>query len=300
MNNADRIPFAEFKGGQMLDPIAGAGLAKAAVDAIGSGSNTVAPGLIKRILGPSADEIGEALRRYTRYRVCNVERIIQRAENRSGGGSDGAAVHPRVAHAILEDGSYCDDELMAEYYGGVLAASRTPSGRDDRAVSWSSAVASLSSIQIRAHYLLYREWASRLYGVDDLYLGYADARQRARMDIELAEFISVLTGDSGLDAAALLSNSIAGLARISLLDADYSYGIRDATNASDSEFESVLRVKPSVVGLELYGWAQGLPGITPYEFVSKALAFNTKDAIPRLTKVTLSLLEKPATPTAGN
>jgi hypothetical protein len=41
----------------------------------------------------------------------------------------------------------------------------------------------------------------------------------------------------------------------------------------------------------LYGWAQGLPGITPYEFVSKALAFNTKDAISRLTKVTLSLLE---------
>lgn len=274
----------------MPDPIIGAALAKTVMNAAESEASKTVPSLFQRILGPAADEIGEALRRYTSYRVGNVERIVRRAEIRSGGASDNATVHPRVAHTILEDGSYSDDELMAEYYGGVLAASRTPGGRDDRAVSWSSLIAGLSAIQVRAHYLLYREWAARLHNVPGLYLGYAQGRTRARMDVELSEFISVLGSDSELDESAVMNSSIPGLARVNLLDADYSFGERQHTNAEDSQFQSVLRIKPSVAGLELYGWAQGLPGVTPGDFVSMARVFEIEQGIPRLTQVALLLL----------
>jgi hypothetical protein len=270
----------------MPDPVIGPKIVTSALGAAGSDVNRAIPSLINRMLGPAADEIGEALRRYTGQRVGNVERIVKRASAKSDGARGRGAVHPRVAHAILEDGSYCDDELMAEYYGGVLAASRTPTGRDDRAISWSALVASMSSVQIRAHYLLYREWAARLHGVSDLYLGYADARARARTYFELSEFIDALASDSGLDAGQLLSHAIVGLNRTELLD-HYSYGQREVTKELESPFPNMLCCSPSVAGLELYGWAQGLPGMSPYEFISKARVFDIEDAMPRLVNVAI-------------
>lgn len=39
----------------------------------------------------------------------------------------------RVWKEILETGSLCTDELLIEYYSGLLATSRTATGKDDRA-----------------------------------------------------------------------------------------------------------------------------------------------------------------------
>jgi len=272
------------------DPVVGAVLAKA-VGAAGSEAEKTATSLFVRVLGPSADAIGEALGRYTTYRMRNVGKIVERADAKSGGRGDRGIVNPRVAHVLLDEGSYCDDELMADYLGGVLAGSRTPNGRDDRAVAWSRVITGLSALQIRAHYLLYREWAARLHGVPGLNLG-AD-RDCAMMDVELAEFATALAHDGDLDLDAVMHHSIPGLVSASLLGDHYSFGARDATQAEDSPFESVLRVWPTVTGLELYGWAQGLPGLLPYKFISEAIAFDLEDAIPRLVGVALNRLPKP-------
>ena len=119
-------------------------IAKAA-DAVAEESGKVFSTLMIKMLGPSADEIGEALRRWTSYRVRNVKRIAAVADRRAQGRE--GVVPPRLAHTVLEEGSYCDDELMAEYLGGVLAGGRTPSGRDDRAVTWSKLITSMSTLQ---------------------------------------------------------------------------------------------------------------------------------------------------------
>jgi hypothetical protein len=275
----------------MPDPITGVGIAKAAARAASSDANQVAPGLVRRMLGPAADEIGEALRRYTSYRVGNVNRIVKSAERKSAGGQDGKIVHPRVAHGILDDGSYCDDELMADYYGGILASARTPDGRDDRAVSWSSLISGMSALQIRAHYLLYREWAARISPDAGLNLGLSTQRARAQMDVELVEFSGLLRGDSELDVGSLLSDAIHGLLRAGLLDNEFSYGPRSEPLTKNSPFENVVRVSPSPSGMELYGWAQGLPGLTSYEFPSMAQPFELEVPLPRLTRVALLQLE---------
>jgi len=73
---------------------------------------------------------------------------------------------------------------MAEYLGGVLAASRSRGGRDDRAIAWSNLVTSLSSVQVRAHFLLYREWAALLRG-------------RSRVDTDTRSVIPNLVVDTG-------------------------------------------------------------------------------------------------------
>jgi hypothetical protein len=287
----------------MPDPLTAATITKA-IEAVGAErskeeAQAAATGLIMRMLGPAADEIGEALRRFTEYRLRNVGRVIFKAADKSGG-ADSGIVNPRVAQVLLEEGSYCDDELMAEYLGGALAASRTPNGRDDRAVTWSGLVASLSSLQVRAHFLIYREWAARLHGVPDFNLGLGTVRERATTDFELDEFAAALVHDSDVAPADAIAHSILGLVRVGLLDDLYGMGSRNsiAGFGPESHFESLLRVRPSVVGLELYGWAQGLPGLSPIDFLSKAVVFGDQ-LVPRLEKVELVFISAAEAPPAS-
>jgi hypothetical protein len=63
----------------MVDPVAGSAFAEVAV-ASDTVAGEVTPKLLMRVLGPSADEMGEALRRWTSYRVGNVQRIVQAAD----------------------------------------------------------------------------------------------------------------------------------------------------------------------------------------------------------------------------
>jgi hypothetical protein len=258
-------------------------------------SEKVARGLLIRVLGPAADAIDEALGRYTSYRVRNVGAIIARADAKSRDSVESRkVVNPRVAHVLLEDGSYCDDDLMIDYLGGVLAGSRTPHGLDDRAVAWSHVVTSLSTLEVRAHYLLYREWAARLHGLADLNLGVSADRYRATMDVDLGEFLPLLIQGIEVPAQDALGHAIPGLIRVGLLENEYYIGPRENTGEPDARFEHLLRVMPSVIGLELYGWAQGLPGLSPGDFPAKVVAFELEEAVPHLTGVLLPNLPAPA------
>jgi hypothetical protein len=132
--------------------------------------------LIEKILGPTAEYIGGGLQNWTQKRVENVGRIFQKAHQKLGERIDQpGTVPPRVLKEILDDGSYCDDELVAEYYGGVLASSRTEDGRDDRGSTYLRLTTQLSTYQIRFHYICYHWWRNLFQGtglnslqIDDL------------------------------------------------------------------------------------------------------------------------------------
>jgi hypothetical protein len=113
------------------------------------------------------------------------------------------------------------------------------------------------------------------------------------MHVELTEFYSRLVSDDDIDMNAVISHSIVGLVRVGLLDSNYSYGTA-ASLPVDSNFEMVMSVGPSVMGLELYGWAQGLSGLSPADFIHKAVPFDPEEAIPRLSKIELKQLPQTA------
>ena len=255
----------------MVDP-ASAGAAVAGVaSATGAEALKVTSGLLTRVLGPSADEIGEAMRRYTAFRVRNVGRISEAADRKAAQSDRSGTVPPRIAHRLIEEGSYCDDELMAEYLGGVLAGSRTPSGRDDRAVSWSNLVTGMSALQIRAHYLFYREWAIRLRGRVDLVL--AD-KITTGMVVQLNDFAVTLAPETESDddmAAAFVSHALHGLFRLGLLEL-----VAPATPTS------ITHVLHTDAGIELYGWALGHPNLRKPAFYEEGPTIDTEFPIPRL------------------
>jgi hypothetical protein len=275
----------------MPEPITGAVIAKAA-SAAGSETATETGQLIQRILGPAADEFGRALARTVEYRTRNFGRIADRAAKKASGNLNQGIVNPRVAYVLLDEGSLCDDELMAEYLGGVLAGCRSPDGRDDRAATWTKVITGLSAFQIRAHYLLYREWADRLHGMSDLALGDQRDRENALMHVDLKEFLTLLMNVStDLDPSAVISHTIPGIANAGLLAERYWIGGRyDSQLSKWAPFAEVLSVFPSVRGLELYGWAQGLPGLAPSQFPFVARTFEPTEPIARLNGVALPRL----------
>ena len=106
--------------------------------------------------GPSAKYLSKELESYTRLGVKNLKRVFTKAAKRlETRRKKEGTVPPRVLKSVLQEGYFCEDELQAEYLGGILASSKGPTTRDDRGVTYSSLLSSLSSYQIRTHYILY-------------------------------------------------------------------------------------------------------------------------------------------------
>ena len=107
------------------------------------------------------------------------------------------------------------------------------------------------------------------------------------MQVELYEFQSVLNTDESIDSDAAVAHAVIGLAREGLLAEAYSIGpkeIMPPPAALNTEFENLISVRPTTMGVELYGWAQGLPGLSPGEFVIKAEVFDRKIPFPDSTR----------------
>jgi hypothetical protein len=275
----------------MVDPLVGA-VVKKAVDSVGSGTESTTTNILQRVFGPPADELGKALARVVAFKTQNFGRIIEKADSRLVGKELTGEVNPRVGFVMLEEGSLCDDELMAEYLGGVLAASRSSDGRDDRAVTWTHIVTGLSSFQIRAHYLLYREWAKLLNDLmPDIDLSYSTEMELANICLDLGEFESALMQDSEAEPEAILRHSIFGLTRAGLLNDTWLYGSPQKSGWRSCPFDNYIKVTPTGRGIELYGWALGFPDLLPKTFASRAASGNIEDdEIPRLESLALSSL----------
>ena len=111
---------------------------------------------VARILGPTADYLGGELKEFTRKRIENVGKIFSNAERKLGGKLDKPGrVPPKVLKKVINEGSYSEDKIAIEYFGGVLASSRTDIGRDDRGSRLAQITDNLSVYQIRSHYLIY-------------------------------------------------------------------------------------------------------------------------------------------------
>jgi hypothetical protein len=100
--------------------------------------------LVPRMLGPSADYLGDGLKTLTEKGVSNIQRVFRSAERKLGSKMNHAGqVPPRVLKNILNEAYFCDSEVAAEYFGGILASSRSNDVRDDRGAYFAALVGRL-------------------------------------------------------------------------------------------------------------------------------------------------------------
>lgn len=210
----------------------------------------------RKVLGGSLDQVGAALERWTELRLQNVGRVIDKAAAKLPDEAAGE-IHPRVAISVLEQASWCDDELMAEYLGGVMAGSHTSDGTDDRGVTFSSLIPRLSTVQVKTHYLFYRAIRETFLGTD---MPLSTKQTLARIFVSAASYarnLNLVTIDEVSETGV---HSLSGLGREGLLTA-WGLGDHEALELPESvppEIKFGLRGTPTHAGVELFLWAHGV------------------------------------------
>jgi hypothetical protein len=215
-------------------------------------------------------------------------------------------VPPRVLKEILEHGQFAEDDLMVEYLGGVLASSRTETGRDDRAATMAALIGRLSVYELRTHYIVYtgaRRYAAGSganLGIDkeldatigDLYMP-AEA-YAAALDLSESEQESF---------ASIQTHATLNLIREGLLAEEYSFGHPDhlRTYQAGRDYPAVGWIlKPTQLGLLLYVSAFG--GRDYRDFVDPDASFPEQSGIDCSSVVRVvdlpSWQQPPAAPSA--
>ncbi|MGJ0204770.1 hypothetical protein [Leucobacter sp. gxy201] len=246
----------------MTEPVSASLAAASAVTGIlNSEPSKTAGRLLERVLGRSADAIGDALGRYTEYRLRNVGQVLEKAEGKARGRA--GAPHPRVAHRILEEGSYAEDEVMAEYLSGVLAASMDEA-TDDRGVAWAAQVSDMSALQIRMHFILYREWATAALH-SGLAVGQESERNKLEISIDLDEVLNVLDPCGTEQASATFAHVLGGLNRLGFVST-WGFGPVEASENEQISWDMEMFATMTASGMELYAWALGEPSLELHSF----------------------------------
>lgn len=253
-------------------------------------------GLLSRLLGPSADVLGQDWAE--RLRQKNMARLLEKTERLAEGKTDPGWAQPRVASAVFEAAQYANDEIVTDYLSGVLASSREPDGGTDDALPWSNLVSRLSALQLRIHYVLYLNFRQVLKASED--------RQRlfefesSQIALPLREFLTAVGLDPDQSDFQRFANALQGLMQEDLVHG-YAYGsreffterdaknfppldlpgLRDKRRVFEPPYEDALLIRFSEFGVQLFLWGVGL-GMAPdthYLDPSIDLSLNEPDAL---------------------
>jgi hypothetical protein len=230
----------------------------------------------QKLLGPLFDAMGENWADH--YRARNAERIAERALKRLGNEVDnGESVNPRVAAVALGQGAWCEDDLVQEYFAGVLAGSRSEGGLDDLGLTWANVIAQMDHYQLRLHYLLYSlAWKSNR---DREYVNAQDniALSKRWMFVLAHEFFQALSAGPEAEWEPFYWSALNALRSQNLLD-QFALGLRETMPNAASVLgnreipkRQLLIYQVTVRGIELYLWAHGVGPAFPGAFFAPDL-----------------------------
>ncbi len=214
---------------------------------------------LQKLLGPTADYLGGGLRDFTQKRVETIGRILKNASSKVGSKIDTPGqVPPKVLKAVLDEGSFSNDALAVEYFGGILASSRSESGRDDRGARIAKMLDALSTYQLRTHYLIYGT-VRKLYSGHNLRVDM-EGRRKMRLLLPFSGYIPMMefSEQESKQMSSIFSHVFFGLHADNLLENDWQYGPKEKLMAwyPDAK-EAGIVCQPSSLGIELFLWAFG-------------------------------------------
>jgi hypothetical protein len=226
--------------------------------------------ILTKILGPTADYVGGEMKNLVQKCNVNLDNIFVRAKKKLGDRIDmDGQVSPRVLKHVLDEGRFCEDSIVADYYGGVLASSRSEVDRDDRGVAILAAIKSSSVYQLRLHYLFY-SLVYKLYRGQGKKLG----TDRAGMQVYIpySVYAEAMSFSEAENPAAILDHSVEGLVRSGLVESNFHYGQKQHMEKKfAAATEAGIIMAPSVFGAEVFLWGQGITGATGHELVQDTL-----------------------------
>jgi hypothetical protein len=119
---------------------------------------------LQKAFGPVLTEIGEDFRKlYAKGR----DKLISVAYRKIHDLNDGKQANLRVTRDVLWNGAFTEDEVCAEYFGGIFAASRSVDGKNDDVIQFVDVIKSLSAKQLHLHYVIYNSLNKLLVAAGD-------------------------------------------------------------------------------------------------------------------------------------
>lgn len=252
--------------------------------ASGIGGAVVAKPLLERFLGPSFDYVGRAMAdMLERYGNRNVADIFIRAAQLSD--DTQAYIHPRVCRTVIEEGSFCDDELTKAYLAGLLASSRSPDGTDDGGLRFLYVVRALSRLELSLHHFFYSS-LRQAFPAD------AEIDLSAPRDVELCEIgfpTSFLERTFTPSARWNLDDAVRGLSVAGLIDPQYALragvtpyhddmNVPPDTAAAETMYGVTLR--PSAFGARLFLSVHGHPTTPLSRFFDSGVDLKGVEPLP--------------------
>lgn len=194
----------------------------------------------QKVLGPTLSEIGDDLQKV--YKLGR-DKIIAAAKNKIKNIDDNATANLRVARDVFWNGAFTDEAICAEYFGGILASSRSQNGKDDTGVYYTDILKSLSSKQIHLHYVIYN-CLNRLLIKDetkkDLNVGMSTELQR--VDV----FFATVELEQGIHLK--IDTDLEALYRRGLL---FEYKTQGHELPDNQGTLPYTQIKPTVLGVQL-------------------------------------------------
>lgn len=241
--------------------------------------------LLIKLLGPTFDYIGGTIKDNTERMCINLGHIFSVAEKKLGEKiNDEGKVPPKVLKDIVNNGCWCEDELQAEYFGGILASSRSEISRDDRGSYYSRIVDSLTTYQIRLHYLIYTELRELFIGADHN-IGDPSVRTQLEIFIPFRTYIDAMdfSENEAHQFGSILQNSIWGLVNAGLVDNTFNFGpVEYVRKYYPKASDGGILLRPTTLGAELFLWAYGY-GKSPMD-----VFFNPDAKLDRINGIKIS------------
>lgn len=223
--------------------------------------------ILNKILGPTADYIGGEAKGLIEKCNINLNNVFNRAKEKLGSRlEDDGAVSPRVFRHVFEDGRFADEEIVVEYYGGLLAGSKSESGKDDQALPYLAKVQQMSANQLRLHFIFYYELL-RIHKHSGTNLGLGTDWPKLSLVIPHELYLQSLPAkDAAQKYWKIMTHAVVGLSQDGLLSS-YAYGdIPERAKSFPGAPSNAIYLTPSFLGAELFMWALGIYSPSGHEF----------------------------------
>lgn len=232
--------------------------------------------LVEKLLGPTAEYVGEGIKYWTERGAKNIGHIFQIAARKLGDKiNEDSAVPPKVLKGIITEGAFCEDPIAAEYFGGVLASSRSGTPRDDRGAVLIALVSRLSTYQIRSHYILYTVVRDLFIG-SELRIATTAGRLKMRTFVPFSTYLPAMAFE-GVEAEKwniLMGHVIWGLCKEDLIGDAFATGSVENLKQFFKAPAPGIVFEPSAIGAELFLWAQGRSEVNTDAFLSPTMELH--------------------------
>lgn len=217
---------------------------------------------IKQLLGPTFEWIGEGIQKGAQKGTNNVVNILTIACNKIKEElKSPGQINPRVFKNIVDEGRFVEDVFASEYFGGLLAASRSEDGQDDSLLPQINIIKNLSSNQIRLHFLIYRIVAMMPHGRDTP--EKEPFWENLVISVPTEETMSIVYPNNTLDYNSF-KESIKEMERLNLFGERFSIHSSQVKLSHKLNFkEGCLQLSPNEYGAGLFLKALGFKSLSP-------------------------------------